>query len=319
MILARHALFAFFCLGLISCSEPEPKVLRIGLNAWPGYEYLALAHELGYYQDEGLKVKMIPFQTLADGRRAFEKGQFDVMAGTLMEFYTAREVEGLDPVIFMVADFSNGGDMLLARKEITSVAELKGKKLGFEAGSVDVLTAANALASAGLSFNDVTLVPLPQPSNIEALLKGEIAAAQTYPPFATTALADPNIVRLFDTSQTPGNIVDVLFTSSKVMQTRPQDLSKIVNAFNRAIDYQTTHPEDAYRRMAKREGLTTEEFIDALSGLVIVKHHQQAEYLQQGKMLQLLQNTHLALTDINVIQGPPCDKSCFTDLAITVE
>ena len=66
----------------------------------------------------------------------------------------------------------------------------------------------------------MTLVPLPQPSNIEALLKGEIAAAQTYPPFATTALADPNIVRLFDTSQTPGNIVDVLFTSSKVIQRR---------------------------------------------------------------------------------------------------
>ncbi|MCE2570948.1 ABC transporter substrate-binding protein [Motilimonas eburnea] len=319
MAMIRHLLLGFIGVALFSCSQPEPKVLRIGLNAWPGYEYLALAHELGYYKDEGLEVKMIPFQTLADGRRAFEKGQFDVMAGTLMEFYTTREVDGLNPVIFMVADFSNGGDMLLARNEITRVADLKGKRLGLEAGSVDVLTAANALASAGLSFNDVTLVPLPQPSNIAALLEGEIDAAQTYPPFATSALADPNIVRIFDTSQTPGNIVDVLFTSSEIVQTRGQDLVKVVNAFNRALNYQKTNPEDAYRRMAKREGLTTEEFIDALSGLVIVEQAQQATYLQQGKMLQLLQATHSALTEINVIAGPPCDQHCFTDVALKSE
>ncbi len=315
----QHWLMFSICLLLVSCSQPEPKTLRIGLNAWPGYEYLALAHEMGYYKDEGLDVKMIPFQTLADGRRAFEKGQFDVMAGTLMEFYTAREVEGLNPVIFMVADFSNGGDMLLAQKGISSVADLKGKKIGLEAGSVDVLTAANALASAGLSFNDVTLVPLPQPSNIEALLKGEIDAAQTYPPFATTALADPNIVRLFDTSQTPGNIVDVLFTSREISQTRAADLAKVVTAFNRALAYQKSNPDDAYRRMAKREGLTTAEFVEALSGLVIVEQHQQANYLQQGKMLALLQSTHSALTDIKVIKGPACDNSCFTDSAITKE
>ncbi len=139
----------------------HPPALRIGINAWPGYEHLALTKQLGYYLDEGLEVKLIPFQTLADGRRAFEKGHIDIMAGTLMEFYSAREVSGINPVIFLVADFSNGGDMLLAHKDIKNVASLKGKKLGLEAGSIDVLTAANALASAQLNFSDVTLVPLP--------------------------------------------------------------------------------------------------------------------------------------------------------------
>ncbi len=303
-------------LFLSSCSKTPAAPLRIGINAWPGYEYLTLAEQLGYYKDEGLAVKLTPFQTLADGRRAFEKGNIDIMAGTLMEFYTAREKNGIDPVVFLVADFSNGGDMLLAHKSITQISDLKGKKLGLEAGSVDVLTAANALASAQMNFDDVTLVSLPQPHNIKALLEGEIDAAQTYPPFATAALANPNIVRLFDTSQTPGNIIDLIFTRRSVVTDRPADLAKVARAFERAIQYQETEPQDAIARMAKREGLTPAEFTDALSGLKIIKQNEQAHYLQQGKLQELLNATHSALMSIDLVQKEVCGKECFTDVAI---
>lgn len=300
----------------LSCSKSPLPELRIGINAWPGYEYLTLANQLGYYADQGLAVKLIPFQTLADGRRAFEKGHIDIMAGTLMEFYTAREISGINPVVFLVADFSNGGDMLLAHKDIPDVASLKGKKIGLEAGSVDVLTAADALASANLSFNDVTLVSLPQPNNIKALLAGDIDAAQTYPPFATKALANPNIIRLFDTSQTPGNIIDLIFARGSVFNERKQDLVKVAHAFERAIQYQNTHYEDAIARMAKREGLTPEEFIDAQSGLKVITHYEQALYLQEGKLLELLKSTHASLTSIGVISTSVCGNECFSDVAI---
>jgi NitT/TauT family transport system substrate-binding protein len=238
------------------------------------------------------------------------------MAGTLMEFYTAREKTGINPVVFLVADFSNGGDMLLAHKNITSIANLKGKKLGLEAGSVDVLTAANALASADMSFDDVTLVSLPQPHNIKSLLNGEIDAAQTYPPFATKALANPNIIRLFDTSQTPGDIIDIIFTRRSILINRADDLAKVARAFEHAVQYQNTHPEDAIARMAKREGLSPAEFTDALSGLKIISQEEQALYLQDGKLLELLKSTHTALTSIGVIKQPVCGTECFTNVAI---
>jgi len=312
-------LFIIFSLFLSACSKTTPPELRIGINAWPGYEYLTLAKQLGYYKDEGVAVKLIPFQTLADGRRAFEKGHIDIMAGTLMEFYSAREVAGINPVVFLVADFSNGGDMLLAHKSITSVAQLKGKKLGLESGSVDILTAANALASAQLSFDDVILVSLPQPNNIKALLAGDIDAAQTYPPFATKALAHPDIVRLFDTSQTPGDIIDVIFTRQSVLNERENDLAKVAHAFERAVQYQETNEEDAIARMAQREGLTPAEFSDALSGLKIINQKEQAIYLKDGKLLELLDTTHAALTSIGIIQKPVCGTECFTDIAIIAE
>jgi NitT/TauT family transport system substrate-binding protein len=303
------------CLFLSSCSKTPP-ALRIGINAWPGYEYLTLAKQMGYYKDEGVEVKIIPFQTLADSRRAFEKGHVDIMAGTLMELYSAREIASINPVVFIVTDFSNGSDMLLAHKSITDVASLKGKRLGLESGSIDVLTAASALASAQLNFDDVVLVSLPQPNNIKALLAGDIDAVQTYPPFATEALADPNIIRLFDTSQTPGDIIDVIFAHHAILSSRGDDLAKVARAFERAVQYKNTHTQDAIARMAKREGLSPNEFIDALSGLKIISQQEQATYLQEGKLLELLNATHTALTSIGIIQRPACDVECFTDVAI---
>jgi NitT/TauT family transport system substrate-binding protein len=316
MCRVQLCLVVFISLFVLSCTKAPPPALRIGINAWPGYEYITLAEQLGYYKDEGVEVRLVPFQTLADGRRAFEKGQFDVMAGTLMEFYTTRDVKDVDPVIFMVTDFSNGGDMLLAHKSIANVAALRGKKIGLEAGSVDVLTAANALASAQLSFKDVTLVSLPQPDNIKALLAGEIDAAQTYPPFATEALASPDIVRLFDTSQTPGAIIDILFTRRTVLTDRAADLAKVARAFERAVQYQKTNYEDAIARMAKREGLSLADFVDALSGLKIITWPEQAAYLAEGEIAALLSATHSALKSLDVIRGPVCSAECFTDAAI---
>ena len=316
MGLIQLCLMAFFSLFLLSCSITSPPTLRIGFISWPGYEYLALAKQLGYYEDEGLKVKLFPFQTLADSRRAFEKGHIDIMAGTLIEFYEVREVASIDPVIFFVVDSSNGSDMLLAHKGIANVAALKGKKIGLEAGSVDVLTAANALASAQLSFKDVFLVRSAQPLIIKSLLAGDIDAAQTYPPFAMEALANPDIVNLFDTSQTPGVIIDILFTRRSTLTTREADLGKVARAFMRAVQYQKTNKEDAIARMAKLQDLSSVQFTDALSGLIIIDQQQQLAYFQEGKLLEILQSTHSSLTSINVIQRPVCGPECLTDVAI---
>ena len=80
-----------------------------------------------------------------------------------------------------------------------------------------------------------------QPLIIKSLLAGDIDAAQTYPPFAMEALANPDIVNLFDTSQTPGVIIDILFTRRSTLTTREADLGKVARAFMRAVQYQKTN------------------------------------------------------------------------------
>ncbi len=301
---------------LLGCYDSTKPPLRVALNVWPGFEFIFLAQELGYYQAEGLNIKLIPFETLADGRRAFEKHQVDVLAATPIELYTIREMTNLKPIIFMLSDFSNGSDMLLAQKTIQNVADLKGKKLALEIGTLDVMNAANALASAQLTFNDVQLTPMPQPNAIQALLAGEVDAVQTYQPFASQALANPNIVRLFDSSQTPGAIIDVLFANEESLQSRSEDYQRLVRAIDRAKQYHADHPEDANQRMAKREKITPAAFKDGMAGLKIVLPGEQIHYLKPGGLSEVLATTHRVLKSIGAINGPPCVNECTTAIAI---
>ncbi|MFN8644057.1 MAG: hypothetical protein U0802_21280, partial [Candidatus Binatia bacterium] len=54
------ALIAAGCVG----DPPEP--LRVGINAWPGYEYLYLADVQGFYAREGVEVQLLEFGSLSD-------------------------------------------------------------------------------------------------------------------------------------------------------------------------------------------------------------------------------------------------------------
>lgn len=57
-------------LVVAGCPQPVQEPIRIGINTWPGYELLHLASRLGYFEDEGVSVRILEFTSLADCRRA---------------------------------------------------------------------------------------------------------------------------------------------------------------------------------------------------------------------------------------------------------
>ena len=219
---------------LASCSGPK-EPLRIGLNAWPTFEFLYLAEQLGFYRDEGVKVKVVTFSSLADSQRAFERNQLDLMGSTLVEPLLVRETSAVAPVVIYALDYSNGGDMLLARKDIPDVASLRGKRLALEGRTVDMLTAHYALASVGLGFKDVQVHDLPQANGVQAFLAGKIDAIQTYPPFAVELLNSGKAHALFDTRKAPGKVLDVLVATQDSVTQRSKELAGVLRALTRAM------------------------------------------------------------------------------------
>lgn len=71
---------------------------------------------------------------------------------------------------------------------IRSVADLKGRRIGVARGSSAHAFLSNVLQSAGLSFRDVTVVPLLPPDARPAFESGTIDAWAIWDPFLTTAL-----------------------------------------------------------------------------------------------------------------------------------
>lgn len=143
--MARYLLLATLLL-LGACSEPKPP-LRIAINPWPGYEFLYLAEQQQLFKAQGVEVQILQFDSLNDARRAYERGQADGFGGTLVEVLMAREQSPRHPQVVHVSDYSNGGDLLIARPGIDSVQQLVGRRVAVEPGTLNTLVLSRALVA----------------------------------------------------------------------------------------------------------------------------------------------------------------------------
>lgn len=294
-------------LGLTTaCSPEKSKPLRIGINAWPGYEFLYLAQEKGFYREAGVEVRLIEFFSLADNRRAYERGQIDVMGSTVVEVLQARDQSARQPQIVQVVDYSDGADVILARPGVDSGAKLRGARIGVELASLGVYILARGLEKNGLTLGDVTVVSMDQTSMVEAFRKGELDAVVTYPPVSVEMLRQPGSKVVFTTREISGEVVDVIAVEAEVCVTRREDVARMLRAFHRAVEYAGKEPAEAHAYMAKREGISTAEFTAALTdGIKMIPETEQAAYFAPGGKLSLVINTSdRILRETKQLNGP---------------
>jgi NitT/TauT family transport system substrate-binding protein len=273
-------------LSLGACWTPEVPELRIGINPWPGYEFLYLARQQGLFDSTVVRVRLLEFASLTDARRAYERGQLDGFASTVIEVLQARDHSTRRPVITLVTDYSDGADVVIARRGLADVQALRGHRVGVEVGSLNVYLLALAMERNGASLSDVKLVHLDLLQMADALRRGEVDAVVTYPPASLESLRLPGARALFSSRQVPGEIVDVVSVDSSVLAARGPAVAELRRGFERARLYAVAHPEAAYGVMAAPEGLTAEEFGTALQdGVRLVGLEEQAAFLRAGGTL----------------------------------
>ena len=72
---------------------------------------------------------------------------------------------------------------------------------------------------------------------------------------------------LFDSTQIPGEIVDLLAVRASVVEKQPKAIQALLAGWFSAIDYMRRDPKDAARRMGIRQQTTGEQFLEAQGGL----------------------------------------------------
>lgn len=302
------------------CGSRASEPLSIAVSPWPGYEYVFVAEQQGFFRSEGLDVRIVEMETGNDSRSAFEREAVDIFAGTLVELLVARAQSGRRAQAFFVIDHSNGSDMLVADSTVATIADLRGSRVGFQPGSVDVVGLAAALESAGMDFSDITLVPVTEDMKPDAFLKGEVSAVQCFPPGSARIEARPGAHRLFDSSRIPGVIVDVFVADSAFIAGHTAQFSAFVRALGRAEEFARDHPDEAMAIMAAREKLSVAEFRRAYSGLRIEPMREQWSHLGRGGQLRnTLALTARALEGTGTVARADSSASCVTTRALSAE
>ena len=305
VVLITLAVLALCVLGVIGVmpGAKEKPPLRIGMNFWPGCEFLYLADKKGFFKDEGVNISLHFFSTLEEVRHSYEQEKIDGMAVTMIEMLLAHE-NGRDSKIAMVMDFSNGADVILAHSDIQNIKALHHKKIAVEPMSLGFFMLMRALEKAEMTLSDVEVVAMGQQHMAEALVKGKVDAVVTFPPVSVNIQKyQKDIVTVFDSSQIPGEVVDILSFDAEIFRDRKEDIAALKRAWGRALEYATLYPEEAYKIMARHEKISPEEFVDALEGIKILGiEEQKALVVENGALDRTIQATINGLRSAGKIQ-----------------
>lgn len=254
--------------------------LRIATNPWIGYEPLYLARSLGHLDPE--RVHLVELGNATDVSRAFRGRLVDLATLTLDE--TLQLLAKGDALrVILVLDQSNGADALLGGPGIRELAALKGRRIGVEAGALGAYMLIRALEQGGLALQDVTPVPLTLDAHEAAFRSGRVDAVVTFEPVRSRLVADGAKV-LFDSSQIPGEVMDVLVAHAHVVGERHAELEALQEAWFRALDHLGKHPEEAAKRIAPRVGLAPKAVRAALGGLAFPGPEENRRLLGGGLM-----------------------------------
>ncbi len=261
---------------LLACSNgPAPPPVRVGLLVWPGYELFFLARSQGLYPED--QIQLVSFRSPAEAVRAYRAGLVDAVALTL-EY--AIQIESEDPghAVVLVIDTSAGGDSLIARRGVESLADLRGRRIGVEASALGVFFSRRMLERAGLGQDDVQLVPVDIGDQEKAFLDGEVDALATFEPTRSRLLA-AGAHELFNSRDLPGEIVDLLLVPDDVLRRRRAVLVRLARGWFAAQDLLARDPAAAAASMAPREKLSPEQFLAALGGLALTSRAANRELL----------------------------------------
>lgn len=252
------------CLFIVSgCVKEPPPPLRVATNVWPGYETLYLARSLGYY--DNTPIRLVDYPSGTEEVRAYRNGEIEA-AGISIDQALVLAATEPDVQIIVVMDVSDGGDVILGKPEIQNLPAIKGRRVGVESTALGAFVITRALEKNGMSPKDIKIVSLQVSEHERAFKDGTVDAVVTFgPPRAKLMAAGAKL--LFDSSQIPGEIVDVLIVRSSLIASQPKVVQTLVNGRFRALDYLNKNPQDAARRIAPRTGVTPEQFLESLKGL----------------------------------------------------
>jgi|UPI00068E098D NitT/TauT family transport system substrate-binding protein len=244
--------------------EQKLEKVRLTLPTWPGYGPLFLARDKGFFKEEGLEVEISVIQGLAERKAALKGNKVDGVATTL-DIESTLEAEGVPLTIVWALDDSYGGDGIVARKDIKSVADLKGKTVALDVGTTSHFFLLNCLEKAGLSEDDIVMVQSGSAGDAgQAFVAGKVDAAVTWEPWLSRGIEDGKGNLIITSRETPGLIVDAVAFRRDFAESHPREMQALVNGLAKAMEFFAQNQKEAVEIMARAMDMDPETFMDGI-------------------------------------------------------
>lgn len=297
-------------------TSSENAQVRLGYSAWPGWFPWQVSQEEGIFTANNISVDLKWFDGYLESISTLTAGQIDANSQTLGD--TVSSVSGgADQVVVLVNDNSTGNDKIIVREGINTIADLKGKKVAAEEGTVDHFLLLLGMKKAGLSPQDIQFVPLETGKAAAAFVGEQVDAVAVFAPFTTQALKRPGSKELFTSKDFPGTISDHLVFTRKFVDEHPDRVQSVVNSWFATLAYINANRDKAYEIMSKRAGVSLDEYKDYADGTKIFTIEENLAAFRSGNTMTSLQfaaqEMGKFLTDIGLAKTQPDTSKLFDD------
>lgn len=256
-VICKKVLLFFLAFSVLMTATALAETKMTVLLDWfvnPDHAPLIVAKEKGYFKEQGLDVTFVAPANPNDPPKIVAAGKADI-AVSYQHQHQMQVDQGLPLVrIATVVATPLNSLVVLADSDIKTIADLKGKTIGYSVGGFETILLQVMLEKAGLELSDVTLV------NVNFSLSPSLFAGKTDAVIGAFRNFELNQM---DIEKRPGRAFyveeygipsyDELILVANKDRLGDKNLRKFVNALEAGVQFLLNHPEESWKLFVKGE------------------------------------------------------------------
>lgn len=245
----------------------EPEVVRLGWFGGPRPWILGKASGM-YDKALGTKIEWVQFPSGAAALTALASKQVDI--SRLGSTPTVAAISrGLPVEMIALSGLIATSERLIARSQIGTIADLKGKKIAFPPGSTAHFALMAALKVNNIAANQVTLLGMAPTEMVAAWQRGDIDAAFVWGPFSHTMekAGGKQMLVAADLQKSGYFVWNNYVVRKEFGEKHPELVVKFLQTFESNVEEYKKDPEGSAKIIAQHLSQDLAAVKDTLAGL----------------------------------------------------
>ena len=284
-------LLPLLLLGPVSAAQAKEKfkVAWTIYAGWMPWDYAAQSGIVKKWADKyNIEIDVVQINDYVESINQYTAGGFDGCVMTNMDALTIPAAGGIDSTTLIVGDFSNGNDGIVLKGK-SQLSDIKGQSINLVELSVSHYLLARALEKQGLSEKDIQVVNTSDADMASAFASADVTAAVTWNPILSEITKTPGSHKVFDSSQIPGEIIDLMVVNTERLKAHPELGKALTGAWYEVMSIMNgsdAKAKAARSQMAKASGTDLAGYDSQLAATRLFVKPAEAVAFTQGKELK---------------------------------
>ncbi|BDZ64103.1 aliphatic sulfonate ABC transporter substrate-binding protein [Agromyces mangrovi Wang et al. 2018] len=230
-----------------TASGDEMETITVNFGYIPdfnGTSLLAIAEDQGYWEKYGLEVETPSFTNGPLQIQALGTGDLDF--GYIGPGAFWLPASGEAKIVAM--NTLGQSDRVVGQPGNDTIEDLRGKTVAVPEGTSGDMILTLALEQAGMTKDDVELVPMEPSAIVSALASGQVEGAGFwYPALATVKEQVPDLVEIAQNSDFEDTVAfpTAFVAGNDVVENEPEKVERVLKALRDAITFRYENPDEA--------------------------------------------------------------------------